>query len=145
MVTMRSPGRKRCDHGAAAVEFALVLPVLLMIFFAIIDYGWYFTQQIVLLNAVQQGARASAGIQRQEGEDVSAYVARIEQRAQDTVSDLYGFGSLTGLSAEVNLADGAPETVVVAVSGQPFSPLTGYLPDALVPGRLGARAQMALP
>jgi Flp pilus assembly protein TadG len=137
--------RIRDSEGAAAIEFALVLPVLLLILFAILDYGWYFTQQILLLNAVQQGARASAGIQRADGEDLGGYVDRIRQTAKDTVDNLYGFGSLTGLSVEVDMADGVPETVTVGVSGQPFSPLTGYLPDALVPDRLGARAQMVLP
>jgi hypothetical protein len=35
-------GDPRRDAGAAAVEFALVLPVLVLILFGIIDYGLYF-------------------------------------------------------------------------------------------------------
>ncbi len=44
------------DRGAAAVEFALVVPILLMLLFGMIDYGLYFSNQL----GVQQGARDAA-------------------------------------------------------------------------------------
>lgn len=48
--------RDHADHGAAAVEFALVVPILLMLLFGMIDYGLYFSNQL----GVQQGARDAA-------------------------------------------------------------------------------------
>lgn len=48
---------RRDDRGAAAVEFALVVPVLLMVVFGIINYGVVFAQQISLNNAARQGVR----------------------------------------------------------------------------------------
>jgi Flp pilus assembly protein TadG len=42
LVARARAGDGRRDTGAAAVEFALVLPVLLLILFGIIDYGLYF-------------------------------------------------------------------------------------------------------
>jgi Flp pilus assembly protein TadG len=48
------------ERGAAAVEFALVLPVLLMLVGGTIDFGRLYYQQIVLSNAARDGARLAA-------------------------------------------------------------------------------------
>lgn len=45
------------DAGAAALEFALVLPVLVLILFGIIDYGLYFSNNIDAESGVQTAAR----------------------------------------------------------------------------------------
>lgn len=43
--------RKRTERGAAVVEFAVVLPVLLLILFSMIDMGRYFYVRISLSSA----------------------------------------------------------------------------------------------
>jgi hypothetical protein len=48
------------DRGAAAVEAALVLPILLLIVFGIIDFGRMLNAQITLNEAAREGARAVA-------------------------------------------------------------------------------------
>jgi Flp pilus assembly protein TadG len=48
------------DRGTAAVEFALVLPLLLFILFGIIDFGRALNAQIVLTQAAREGARLAA-------------------------------------------------------------------------------------
>ncbi len=50
--------RIRSESGASAVEFALLLPVLMMILFGIIEFGIALYQQAVLTNASREGARA---------------------------------------------------------------------------------------
>ena len=52
--------RRRTEDGAAAVEFALVLPILLVIVFAIISFGWVFAQSLALSNSARQAARYAA-------------------------------------------------------------------------------------
>src|SRR5690349_21208488 len=47
------------DRGAAAVEMALVLPMLLILVFGIIDYGRMLNAQIRLTEAAREGARAA--------------------------------------------------------------------------------------
>lgn len=53
----RQPGRQARDRGAAAVEFALLLPVVLLIVFGIIDFGRALNAQITLTQAAREGAR----------------------------------------------------------------------------------------
>jgi Flp pilus assembly protein TadG len=48
------------DRGAAAVEFALIVPVLVLILSGIIGFGFVFAQQISLGNAARQAARSLA-------------------------------------------------------------------------------------
>ena len=48
----------RCKQtGVAAIEFALLLPVLLLILFGIINYGVIMYDQAVVVNAAREGAR----------------------------------------------------------------------------------------
>ena len=48
------------DRGAAAVEFALVLPLLLLLVFGIIDFGRAYNAQVTLTQAAREGARLAA-------------------------------------------------------------------------------------
>ena len=48
------------DRGAAAVEFALLLPVLLLLVFGLIDFGRGLNAQVTLTQAAREGARADA-------------------------------------------------------------------------------------
>jgi Flp pilus assembly protein TadG len=46
------------QKGASAVEFAIVLPVLLMILFGIIEFSVAFFDKAMITNASREGARA---------------------------------------------------------------------------------------
>jgi Flp pilus assembly protein TadG len=46
------------EEGAAAVEFALVLPILILILFGIIEFGFALYNKEVITNASREGARA---------------------------------------------------------------------------------------
>ena len=55
----RSQGRDR-DSGAAAIEFALVLPVLVLLILGLIEFSRVYNVQISISNAAREGARTMA-------------------------------------------------------------------------------------
>jgi len=60
---MRRPPRQRrtsSEAGQALVEFALVLPLLVLILFAVIQFGVAFNNHLALTDAVRIGARKAA-------------------------------------------------------------------------------------
>lgn len=52
--------RRTAERGAAAVEFALVLPVLLVLVLGIAEFGRVFNVQTMLSQAAREGARSMA-------------------------------------------------------------------------------------
>lgn len=51
---------RRSERGAAAVEFALVLPLLVLLAFGIIEFGRLYYVQTTLSGAAREGARVMA-------------------------------------------------------------------------------------
>lgn len=54
---MKRRGRKRAEGGAAAVEMALVLPILFLLVFGIIEFGFIFNRWISVVHAAREGVR----------------------------------------------------------------------------------------
>ncbi|ALE05130.1 hypothetical protein AL755_05930 [Arthrobacter sp. ERGS1:01] len=52
--------RSNSERGAAAVEFAFIVPVLLLLVMGIMNFGYLFNQQISASNAAREGARYAA-------------------------------------------------------------------------------------
>lgn len=48
------------ERGAAAVEFALLVPILIMIALGIMEFGRAYNAQVTLTNAAREGARSMA-------------------------------------------------------------------------------------
>lgn len=57
---LRSAVRVRGENGQTLVEFAMVLPVLLIVLTGIFSFGIIFNQYEILTNAVSSGARVAA-------------------------------------------------------------------------------------
>jgi hypothetical protein len=51
---------RRRDEGAVAVEFALLLPLLVVMLLAILDYGIWYSDSIALRSASREGIRLAA-------------------------------------------------------------------------------------
>lgn len=61
-INRRNTVRNQNPGGQALVEFAFVLPILLLLMVAIIDFGIIFYSQMAVSNAAWEGARAGATI-----------------------------------------------------------------------------------
>lgn len=48
------------ENGQSMVEFALVLPILILLLCGIIDFGWIYSNKIAAVNACREAARYSA-------------------------------------------------------------------------------------
>ena len=69
----------RFERGSAAVEFALVLPVIVMLVMVVVQVGMIVQTQLMLTNAAREGARAAA-VAIESSEAVSAALAVLPER-----------------------------------------------------------------
>jgi hypothetical protein len=138
MIRARTTG----DGGASALEFAFVLPMLLLILFSIIEYSWFMMEQIVLVNAASSGARAGVKAREWEDED-PADMARKAVQASFWVADLPG--SNIEVNDSYRLEDDGPRMIEVKIKDLAYTQLTGFLPGAMAPKVLNATAVMTFP
>lgn len=64
--------RRRASRGATSIEFAMVVPVLLVLILGIVYYGLIFAMQQVLTLAAEEGARAALRYQPTNAQRVAA-------------------------------------------------------------------------
>jgi Flp pilus assembly protein TadG len=87
---------RRSERGAELVEFAFVLPLLLLVCIGIIDFGFLFRDYEVLTNAAREGARLQSLADDYDVDDVRARV--------DAYADSGGLDPAL-VDAEVNEVD----------------------------------------
>ncbi len=139
MRASRRSGR-RSERGAAVVEFALVLPLLLMLLVGAIDWGWYFYLREVVTNAAREGARVGSV----STSGAAATAAEGAANAYLTNLGLTG-GSATATTPDVSLPGGSIAHSVRVVVTYTAGSLTGFgLPgfESLVPSTINATVQM---
>jgi Flp pilus assembly protein TadG len=111
----KSGGRSRSgpgngQGGQSLIEFALVLPVFLILVLSIVDFGWALRSWITVTNSAREGARLGA---------VGASCDDIKQRAVDTSANLLTLSDVT-----VDNCQGDPGTSVVVTVTYHYSFIT---------------------
>ena len=91
------------DKGTAAVEFALILPILLFVLFAIIEFSIALYDKAVITNASREGARSG----------IVAMPAPPSAAAITATVNTY---------AATNLISFGPATPSITVTGAPCAP-----------------------
>ncbi len=118
-----SPGRRsrRRERGQSLVEFALVLPIFLIITLAAIDFGWALRAYVISTNAAREGARVgvvgsssdaikTAVVDRSAGllttSNVSVTNAKGASGTNVTVGVTYSYNYITPLGSLVSTFTG---------------------------------------
>jgi len=116
------------DRGAAMVEFALVLPILLLLTLGIINFGYLFGQQLSLNQAVREGARAAVvanGLTDTTVQDkVRNAVGGLIPAGDVTAAADTDCGTTSGVGQELTVtadADGTELLVPMPIPGFPTS------------------------
>ena len=105
----------RDDRGATAVEFALLLPLLLLIVMGIVDFGRMLNAQQTLTQAAREGARLVALAQ-----------PNVTGRTQAAASGLSPVGVAIQSSCPVGAGPGSNGAVQTSYTFR-FTPGLGYL------------------
>ncbi|TJX14162.1 pilus assembly protein [Tissierella creatinini] len=105
---------RKNEKGQSLVEFALVLPLLILIVVGIIEFGWLFNGKITLTSAAREGARVAA-------------ILKDETTATSAVNQTAALSGLTITDVDYNYITGGPynvNKVRVTVEGS-MDPLVG--------------------
>ena len=108
--------RRRAERGSAAVEFALLLPILLLVLLALVQVGALARDQLVLTQASRAGAREAA---------VNGSVDAVQEVVRSAAA------GLDAERVEIDVlwsgARGTPVTVSLTYEVPVVSPLSGWL------------------
>lgn len=124
----RTGRRSRRSRGQSLVEFALVVPVFLMIAFGTIDFGLAFDSSLTITNAAREGARYGV---------TDPTTSAIQARVREVAGRLNN--SSLGISVSCRTAAGAacPGGMAGAVSGTTLVVTVNYSYSMLTPIAFG--------
>ena len=112
---MKISSRLRREDGAAAVEFAIIVSLLVMLVFGMMQYGLAFFQTQNLRSAIREGARVAA---------VRGDAATVKQHIADASAGSLTTGNFTYTQTPAICSAstvGDPVTITIAMASLPKS------------------------
>ncbi len=112
-----------CSRGNTLVEFALVLPLLLIIIGGVLEFSLVYFVSHITQNAARDGARLAATLPNLEANDARV-LALVKSKIPDSglFSDFIG-----GITSTAPIGAGCAQVVTVTVSGDYNSVLALHL------------------
>lgn len=112
------------ERGSAAVEFAIVLPVLLTLLMGIIEFGHAYNAQLTLTQAAREGVRVLA-------------IANDPVKARSATKNAGGslYPSLTDGNLAISPAACTPGTQASVTITYPLSTITGIVSPITLTGK----------
>jgi Flp pilus assembly protein TadG len=118
---MRAPKLLRDEHGAVLVEFGIVVPIMIIMFFAIFEFGFELYTLHALTAAAREGARQASVTQ-----NITGNYASVQTATANAFNRMRVTSSTMTAASDVTVAY-APATCVVTVTAryayQPFTPI----------------------
>lgn len=114
--------------GNAAIELALILPLLVILLAGILDYGQIYFTRLTMTNAAREGARVGVTLPEADA-----------QGAAITTASTYLANAGVDAAVTATSPSQADPTVTVTVTIVPFEPLIGLVPT---PSQLTVSASM---
>ena len=127
MVNLPPIRRKR--RGANAIEFAITLPVFLIVISGIMDFSWFAYQRSILKTAAMEGCRAASLVD--PGEEDIAISGVIQTGSKTMLERLTALGGeelcANRCNTKVNFIGTAPGRSLQCTIGGEYHPLWGMV------------------
>ena len=143
MKTARKPGRKHIQcRGAAVVEAAIVLTLLILITLGIMGFGWLFLRVQQITNAARHGARIAV----RYNNNTDVLLGQVQTGVDNCLTPVGLVYTGPVIPTGVNPGRGEPVTVTVTGTGLDILALRGGfgpLPADVFPDSYSASVTMA--
>jgi Flp pilus assembly protein TadG len=113
----------RSDSAAALVEFAIVLPILLLIVFGIVDFGRALYTANNLTSAVREGARL-ASTQISPDPTTAASKTAVTNAVKNYVIAISASAPVPTVTETFSGAPPTMQSITVQITSYPFTPIT---------------------
>jgi len=109
----RAVARRRDESGAVAVEFALILPILVMLLLGVTTTGLAYSDHLAITNAAREAGRFGSAVDYSSG--AATWANNVQSRVQQTYYNAGTTLSLSQICVQlVNPAVAAPAGPVLA-------------------------------
>lgn len=130
-----SRAAQRSADGAAAVEFALVAPLFIILVFGLISFGIVFGQNLALGNGAREAARSGVVENRTCGQ--------IRTSAKDAATSIAMQG--TAVTVSIKRGQSAATAVDACTGGDAVTPCTGSAAGDSIYVRLDFTSHLIIP
>lgn len=108
---MRRPLHRQRSRGIAAVEFALLLPILLLLFIALIDVARALQANMIIINLGREGANLASRGKLQLSENAQAIIGQVAASAPPLDMNKLGMIYITRIMGST--ANGVTRSIVL--------------------------------
>jgi Flp pilus assembly protein TadG len=124
--------RLRNDRGANLVEFAILMPLLVLLLLGIVEFGWGLAQQLDVRHKSRETLRLAI---------VDAPLADIEARACE--DDVVASGEITKILLETDVTRGSETAVTITANVEEITGLFGVFwgPNPTITSRVEGRVE----